>query len=57
MKARVANKHPTCLESFENAITVVCTKEINLDFCKRLTDIRSRPLQAVISNRGGHTKY
>ena len=56
-KDRVAEKHPTCLKSLENAIKVVWTKEISSDFFKQLTDSTPRRLQAVIGNRGGHTFY
>ena len=57
IKDRVADKHPTCFKSLENAIKVVWMKEISSDFCKQLTDSMPRQLHAVIKNRGGHTNY
>lgn len=57
LKDKVAEKQPSSGQELNQAIKTVWVKEIHPDYCKRLVASMPRRLEAVIQNRGGHTKY
>ena len=57
MKNKVADQHPTNIESLTTAIKIVWTQEISPEYCFKLIDSMPRKIAAVIKSRGGPTKY
>jgi transposase len=57
MKNKVADQHPTSLETLKNAIKLVWTREISKEYCSNLVESMPSRLTEVIKNKGGHTKY
>ena len=57
MKNKVADQHPTSIESLTTAIKIVWTQEISPEYCFKLIDSMPRRIAAVIKSRGGPTKY
>ena len=57
LKNNVADRQPTSAQEMETAIKLVWIREITPEYCRNLVDSMPRRLQAVLNNRGGHTKY
>ena len=57
LKNKVANEHPTSAKDLEMAIKRIWTQKITAEYSKHLVHSMSCRLQAVIKNKGGHTKY
>ena len=57
LKNKVADRQPTSAQEMETAIQLVWIHEITPEYCRNLVESMPRRLQAVLNNRGGHTKY
>jgi len=57
MKRAVAAMHPTSLEDLKNKIKQVWISEITPDYCQQLCCSMPATIQAVLDNKGQHTKY
>ena len=57
LKNKVADSQPTSAQEMETAIQLVWIHEITPEYCRNLVESMPRRLQAVLNNRGGHTKY
>jgi len=57
MKRAVAAMHPTSLEDLKNKIKQVWISEITPDYCQQLCYSMPARIQAVLDNKGQHTKY
>ena len=57
LKNKVADRQPTRDQEMETAIKLVWIHEITPEYCRNLVQSMPRRLQAVLNNRGGHTKY
>ena len=57
MKQKVAARNPTSLSELKKAITEVWTMEISTDLCKSLCLSMPNRIDAIIRNKGLHTKY
>ena len=57
LKNKVADRQLTSAQEMETAIKLVWIHEITPEYCRNLVESMPRRLQAVLNNRGGHTKY
>ena len=57
MKIKVAKKYPSNLNKLQQVIKEVWIKELSSEYCYNLVRSMPRRMQAVITNKGGHTKY
>ena len=57
LKNKVADRQTTSTQEMETAIKLLWIHEITPEYCRNLVDSMPRRLQAVLNNRGGHTKY
>ena len=57
MKNKVSEKQPTSGAELVKVIKEVWVKEISKEYCQSLIDSMPRKIEAVIKNKGGHTKY
>ena len=57
VKAKVRYKMPTGKKSLLSAIIQCWHHEISPELCMKLVDSLPRPINALISSKGGHTKY
>ena len=57
LKNKVADRQPTSAQEMETAIKLVWIHEITPEYCRNTVESMPRRLQAVLNNRGGHTKY
>ena len=57
MKNKVSEKQPTSGAELVKVIKEVRVKEISKEYCQSLIDSMPRRIEAVIKNKGGHTKY
>ena len=57
MKNKVSEKQPTSGAELAKVIREVWVKEISKEYCQSLIDSMPRRIEAVIKNKGGHTKY
>ena len=57
MKNKVSEKQPTSGAELVKVIKKVWVKEISKEYCQSLIDSMPRRIEAVIKNKGGHTKY
>ena len=57
MKNKVSEKQPTSGAELVKVIKEVRVKEISKEYCQSLIDGMPRRIEAVIKNKGGHTKY
>lgn len=57
LKDKVADNQPTSAKELENTIIQVWINDIAAEYWKSLVYIMPHHLQAVIKNKGGHTKY
>ena len=57
MKNKVSEKQPTSGAELVKVIKEVWVKEISKEYCQSLIDSMPRRIEAVIKNKGGHTKY
>lgn len=57
MKNNVAERQPSSGEGLTQAIKEVWVTELSPDYCRTLVESMPRRLEAVIKNKGGHTKY
>ena len=57
MKNKVADQHPTSIESLTTTIKIEWTQEISPEYCFKLIDSMPCRIAAVIKSRGGPTKY
>ena len=57
MKTKVTEKKPSNLNELQQAIKKVWVTEISAEYCYNLLSSMPRRIQAVIKNKGGHSKY
>jgi transposase len=57
MKRRVAVKHPSNVDHLKEIIQQVWNETLSPDQCFKLATSMPRRIQAVLKNKGGHTKY
>ena len=57
LKEKVADTHLTSAKNLEMAIKRISTQKITAEYSKLLVHSMLCCLQAVIKNKGGHTKY
>jgi len=57
VKRKVAAHNPTSLHALTEAIKTVWVKEITPEFCDRLCSSMPDRIQAVLKNKGQHSKY
>ena len=57
LKNKVADRQTTSTQEMETAIKLLWIHNITPEYCRNLVDSMPRRLQAVLNNRGGHTKY
>ena len=57
MKNKVSEKQPTSGAELVKVIKEDWVKEISKEYCQSLIDSMPRRIEAVIKNKGGHTKY
>ena len=57
LKNEGADKHPTSAKDLKMAINSIWTQTITAEYCKHLVHTIPCPLQAIIKNKSGHTKY
>ena len=57
LKNKVTDRQPTSAQEMEMTIQLVWIHEITPEYCRNLVESMPRRLQAVLNNRGGHTKY
>ena len=57
IKNKVSEKQPTSGAELVKVIKEVWVKEISKEFCQSLIDSMPRRIEAVIKNKGRHTKY
>ena len=57
MKNKVSEKQPASGAELVKVIKEVWVKEISKEYCQSLIDSMPRRIEAVIKNKGGHTKY
>lgn len=57
LKKKVAEKNPTSLPDLKRIIVEVWTQEITSELCRSLITSMPRRIQAVLQNKGHHSKY
>ena len=57
LKDKIAEKQPTSTKHLCEMITLVWVTEITRAYCQALVHSMPSRIEAVIKNRGGHTKY
>ena len=57
LKDKVADKQPANAQASNDAIKLTWVTEISSAYCRNLVESMPRRLDAVIKNKGGHTKY
>ena len=57
LKDKVADELPTSAKDLEMAIKRIWTQQITAEYCKHVVHSMLCRVQAVIKNKGGHTKY
>jgi transposase len=57
LKKKVAKRNPTSMENLKEVIREVWVLEMSQEYCRTLIDSMPKRIQAVITSRGGYTKY
>ena len=57
LKDKMAVEHPTKAKDLEMALKRTWTQKITAEYCKHMVHSMLCRLQAVIKNKGRHTKY